>query len=114
MQSVPGRTGQSILPLSKVIMATTLPDLQDWRFSIEFEGIAWAIIDRKGESMNSLGRRPTEELGEIVKAVETGAASGEPKGLVLLSAQGTDVSPGGDVRERQHFDTEAKLQAVER
>ena len=47
-------------------MATTLPDLQDWRFTVDFEGIAWAVIDRKGESMNSLGRRPAEELGEIV------------------------------------------------
>ena len=48
-------------------MPTTLPNLQDWRFAIDFEGIAWAVIDRKGESMNSLGRRPIEELGEIVK-----------------------------------------------
>jgi 3-hydroxyacyl-CoA dehydrogenase / enoyl-CoA hydratase / 3-hydroxybutyryl-CoA epimerase len=70
-------------------MATTLPNLQDWHFSIDFEGIAWAIIDRKGESMNSLGRRPTEELGEIVKVVETAAASGEVKGLVLMSAKET-------------------------
>ena len=43
-------------------MATTLPDLQDWRITIDVEGIAWAVIDRKGESMNSLGRRLTEEL----------------------------------------------------
>jgi 3-hydroxyacyl-CoA dehydrogenase/enoyl-CoA hydratase/3-hydroxybutyryl-CoA epimerase len=47
-------------------MSTPLSDLQDWRFTVDFEGIAWAVMDRKGESMNSLGRRPTEELGEIV------------------------------------------------
>src|SRR5581483_4923674 len=63
-------------------MATTLPNLEDWRFSIDFEGIAWAVMDRKGESMNSLGRRATEELGEIVKAIEAAAANGEVKGLV--------------------------------
>ena len=68
-------------------MATTLPDLQDWRFTVDFEGIAWAIIDRKGESMNSLGRGPTEELGEIVKAVEDMATRGEVKGLVLMSGK---------------------------
>ena len=61
-------------------MATTLPNLQDWRFAIDFEGIAWAVIDRKGESMNSLGRRPTEELGEIVKAVEAAAAERRGQG----------------------------------
>jgi 3-hydroxyacyl-CoA dehydrogenase / enoyl-CoA hydratase / 3-hydroxybutyryl-CoA epimerase len=111
---MPGRTGRSILPLSKVIMATTLPNLQDWRFSIDFEGIAWAIIDRKGESMNSLGRRPTEELGEIVKVVETAAASGEVKGLVLISAKETSFIAGADIREFQSFDTEPKIKEVVR
>ena len=48
-------------------MTSTLPDLKDWRLSVDYEGIAWAVIDREDESMNSLGRRATEELGEIVK-----------------------------------------------
>ena len=114
MQSVPGRTGRSILPLSKVIMATTLSNLQDWRFSIDFEGIAWAVIDRKGESMNSLGRRPTEELGEIVKAIEAAAAGGEVKGLVLMSAKETSFIAGADIREFQSFDTEPKIKEAVR
>src|SRR5262245_53416191 len=95
-------------------MTMTLPDLQDWRFSIDFEGIAWAIIDRKGESMNSLGRRPTEELGEIVKTVETAAANGEVKGLVLMSAKETSFVAGADIREFQSFDTEQKIKEVVR
>jgi 3-hydroxyacyl-CoA dehydrogenase / enoyl-CoA hydratase / 3-hydroxybutyryl-CoA epimerase len=95
-------------------MATTLPNLQDWLFSIDFEGIAWAIIDRKGESMNSLGRRPTEELGEIVKAVETAAASGEAKGLVLMSAKETSFIAGADIREFQNFDTEPRIKEAVR
>jgi len=95
-------------------MAITLPNLQDWRFSIDFEGIAWAIMDRKGESMNSLGRRPTEELGEIVKAVEKAAASGEAKGLVIMSAKETSFIAGADIREFQNFDTEEKIKDVVR
>jgi len=95
-------------------MAITLPNLQDWRFSIDFEGIAWAIIDRKGESMNSLGRRPTEELGEIVKAVEKAAASGEAKGLVIMTAKETSFIAGADIREFQNFDTEEKIKDVVR
>jgi 3-hydroxyacyl-CoA dehydrogenase/enoyl-CoA hydratase/3-hydroxybutyryl-CoA epimerase len=95
-------------------MATTLPNLQDWRFSIDFEGIAWAVIDRKGESMNSLGRRPTEELGEIVKAVEKAAASGEVKGLVLMSAKERSFIAGADIREFESFDTEPKIKDVVR
>jgi len=95
-------------------MATTLPNLQDWRFSIDFEGIAWAIIDRKGESMNSLGRRPTEELGEIVRAVEAASASGEAKGLVLMSGKERSFIAGADIREFEGFDTEAKIKEVVR
>ena len=93
-------------------MATTLPNLQDWRFAIDFEGIAWAVIDRKGESMNSLGRRPTEELGEIVKAVEAAAPSGEVKGLVIMSAKDRSFIAGADIREFESFDTEDKIKDV--
>ncbi|HET7210184.1 MAG TPA: 3-hydroxyacyl-CoA dehydrogenase NAD-binding domain-containing protein [Methyloceanibacter sp.] len=93
-------------------MPTTLPDLQDWRFTVDFEGIAWAVIDRKGESMNSLGRGPTEELGEIVMAVEQAAASGEVKGLVLMSAKERSFIAGADIREFEGFDTEQKIEDV--
>jgi len=93
-------------------MATTLTDLQDWRFTVDFEGIAWAVIDRKGESMNSLGRRPTEELGEIVKAVEEGATRGEIKGLVLMSGKERSFIAGADIREFESFDTEPKIAEV--
>jgi 3-hydroxyacyl-CoA dehydrogenase/enoyl-CoA hydratase/3-hydroxybutyryl-CoA epimerase len=90
-------------------MATTLPELQDWRFTIDFEGIAWAVADRKGESMNSLGRQPLEELGEIVEAVEEGAAAGEVKGLVLMSGKDRSFIAGADIREFEGFDTEPKI-----
>ncbi len=49
-----------------------LPDLKDWRFSVDQWGIAWAEFDREDESQNSLGRRPLEELAQIVEAVEDG------------------------------------------
>ena len=93
-------------------MAMTLPDLQDWRFTVDFEGIAWAIIDRQGESMNSLGRGPTEELGEIVKAVEDMATRGEVKGLVLMSGKESSFIAGADIREFEGFDTEGKIAEV--
>ena len=93
-------------------MATTLPDLHDWRFTVDFEGIAWAIIDRDGESMNSLGRRPTEELGEIVKAVEEAAMRGEVKGLVMMSGKDRSFIAGADISEFESFDTEAKIKEV--
>jgi len=93
-------------------MATTLPDLQDWRFTVDFEGIAWAVIDREGESMNSLGRRATEEFGEIVQAVEEGASRGEIKGLVIMSGKESSFIAGADIREFESFDTEDKIKEV--
>ena len=89
----------------------TLSDLKDWTFTIDFEGIAWAIIDREGETMNSLGRRPTEELGQIVTAVEE-AHAGEIKGLVLISAKDSSFIAGADIREFEGFDTEDKIKDV--
>ncbi|MGH6736820.1 MAG: 3-hydroxyacyl-CoA dehydrogenase NAD-binding domain-containing protein [Methyloceanibacter sp.] len=92
-------------------MPTTLPHLKDWTFTVDFEGIAWGVIDRKGENMNSLGRRTTEELGEIVKAVEA-APAGEIKGLVLISAKESSFIAGADIREFGGFDTEDKIKDV--
>ena len=31
--------------------------LSDWRFSIDAQGIAWAVFDRPGETHNALSRR---------------------------------------------------------
>ena len=53
------------------------PELQDWRFNVDFEGIAWAIFDRQGESMNSLGRRPTASLHPNAAARNGGASPTE-------------------------------------
>jgi 3-hydroxyacyl-CoA dehydrogenase/enoyl-CoA hydratase/3-hydroxybutyryl-CoA epimerase len=93
-------------------MSVTLPDLQDWRFTVDVERIAWATFDRKGESMNALSRRATEELGEIVMAVEEGAAKGEVRGLVLISAKERSFISGADIQEFEGFDTEPKIAEV--
>ena len=79
-------------------MPTPLPTLHDWRLSVDYEGFAWALMDREGERVNSMGRRFTEELGEIVKWAETAAIHGEIKGLVLMSAKPTGFLVGADIR----------------
>ncbi len=92
-------------------MPITLPELKDWTFSVDIEGIAWAVIDRQGESMNALGRQPTEELAKIVAAVE-GAEAGEIKGLVLMSGKESSFIAGADINEFAGFDTEDKIKEV--
>jgi 3-hydroxyacyl-CoA dehydrogenase/enoyl-CoA hydratase/3-hydroxybutyryl-CoA epimerase len=86
-----------------------LPDLKDWRVSVDEEGIAWAIFDREGESANALGRRPLEELGAIVARVEEGARSREIRGLVLMSGKEKSFIVGADIREFGGFETEAQV-----
>ena len=93
-------------------MPTPLPTLHDWRLSVDYEGIAWALMDREGERVNSMGRRLTEELGEIVKWAETAAIHGEVKGLVLMSAKPTGFLLGADIREFSRFATEAQVKEV--
>jgi 3-hydroxyacyl-CoA dehydrogenase/enoyl-CoA hydratase/3-hydroxybutyryl-CoA epimerase len=90
-------------------MSTDLSMLKDWRYSVDVEGIAWAIFDREGESANALGRRPLEELGRIVETVEADARSGAVKGLVLMSGKDKSFIVGADIREFDQLDTEAKV-----
>jgi 3-hydroxyacyl-CoA dehydrogenase / enoyl-CoA hydratase / 3-hydroxybutyryl-CoA epimerase len=93
-------------------MPTPLPTLHDWRLSVDYEGIAWALMDREGESANSMGRRFTEELGEIVKFVDDAARHGEVKGLVIMSAKRSGFLVGADIREFERFDTESRVKEV--
>lgn len=93
-------------------MAETTTDLKDWRFSIDREGIAWAIFDREGESANSLGQRPIMELLAVVERVEASARDKTCKGLVIMSGKEKGYIVGADIREFEHFQTEADVVAA--
>jgi 3-hydroxyacyl-CoA dehydrogenase / enoyl-CoA hydratase / 3-hydroxybutyryl-CoA epimerase len=86
-----------------------LPGLKDWRFSIDQWGIAWAEFDREGESQNSLGRQPLEELSEIVAVVDKRAADKSITGLVILSGKARGFIVGADIREFADFKTETEV-----
>ena len=80
--------------------------LKDWRFSIDGESIAWAVFDREGESANSLGRRPIEELDAIVERVEAEARAKTVRGLVIISGKERGFIVGADIREFETFQNE--------
>jgi len=92
--------------------AADLPELRDWRFEVDFEGIAWATFDRENQSANALGRRPLEELARIVDRVEAGAANGEIRGLVIMSGKPGSFIVGADIREFEQIETEAQVIAA--
>jgi 3-hydroxyacyl-CoA dehydrogenase / enoyl-CoA hydratase / 3-hydroxybutyryl-CoA epimerase len=86
-----------------------MTELRDWRFSIDHQGIAWAVFDREGESQNSLGQRPLEELAAIVEQVERGARDTSIHGLVFSSAKEKGFIVGADVREFEQITSEQQV-----
>lgn len=90
-------------------MAETQSQLKDWRYSVDGDGIAWATFDREGESANSLGKRPIEELLAIIERVEAEARNKTCKGLVIMSGKEKGFIVGADIREFEDFETEAQV-----
>ncbi len=88
---------------------TDMSGLRDWRFSIDQQGIAWAVFDREGESQNSLGRRALEELVAIVERAEQGARDKSVRGLVFISGKEKGFIVGADVREFDQAQTEQQV-----
>ena len=83
--------------------------LRDWRFSIDQQGIAWAVFDREGESQNSLGRRPLEELAMIIERAEQAAREKAIRGLVFMSGKENGFIVGADVREFDQLPDEREV-----
>jgi 3-hydroxyacyl-CoA dehydrogenase / enoyl-CoA hydratase / 3-hydroxybutyryl-CoA epimerase len=90
-------------------MTAALPPLHDWTFMIDAERIAWAILDRQGESQNSLSRRVLEELGLIVEATAAGVKDKSIIGLAILSGKAKGFIVGADVREFETLHSEAEV-----
>jgi 3-hydroxyacyl-CoA dehydrogenase/enoyl-CoA hydratase/3-hydroxybutyryl-CoA epimerase len=82
---------------------------RDWHFSVDQEGIGWAVFDREGQSANALGTRPLEELSAIVDWAEEGARRRTMSGLVILSGKDKGFIVGADINEFDGFTTEAQV-----
>jgi 3-hydroxyacyl-CoA dehydrogenase/enoyl-CoA hydratase/3-hydroxybutyryl-CoA epimerase len=87
-------------------------ELKDWRYSVDGEDIAWAVFDREGESMNSLGRRPIEELARIITQVESDIVTKKIRGLVIRSGKERGFIVGADIREFETFTSEQDVTAA--
>ena len=88
---------------------TELAHLKDWKVSVDQENIAWAVFDREGESANSLGRRPLEELGADRRVRREGRGRQDDCRSRVHFGQGKGLH-----RRRRHprvraLDTEAKV-----
>ncbi|HWA19869.1 MAG TPA: 3-hydroxyacyl-CoA dehydrogenase NAD-binding domain-containing protein [Devosia sp.] len=76
-----------------------MPAAANWRFELDFEGLGWLTIDTPNVPVNTLSTQALTELDAIVIRLEELAASGELKGVTILSAKPSGFIAGADVRE---------------
>src|SRR4051812_23007051 len=79
-----------------------LPAMNNWRFVLDGEGLGWLTIDTPNAPVNTLSRKAIAELETLVLRFEDLIASGELKGVAIVSGKDSGFIAGADVSE---FDT---------
>ncbi len=74
---------------------------EHWQLDIDAEGIAWATLDKAGESANSLSAAVMGELARILDVLENKS----PKGLIFRSGKSAGFIAGADIQEFEKLDT---------
>ncbi|WEX11409.1 3-hydroxyacyl-CoA dehydrogenase NAD-binding domain-containing protein [Chelativorans sp. AA-79] len=69
--------------------------LANWRYTKDEDGIVWLILDRAGESANTLSEVVMTELYTVLEDLRTLNA----KGLVIRSAKKGGFAAGADIRD---------------
>lgn len=73
-------------------------NLQHWRLDTDAEGITWAILDKAGESANSLSRAVMDELGKMLDEFERKP----PKALIFRSGKSAGFIAGADIQNSRN------------
>jgi 3-hydroxyacyl-CoA dehydrogenase/enoyl-CoA hydratase/3-hydroxybutyryl-CoA epimerase len=81
---------------------------QHWTLSRAADGVAWATLDRQGESTNALSAAVMAELASLLDELERQP----PKGLIFCSAKSAGFIAGADIDEFSTLDTPAKGKAL--
>lgn len=76
-----------------------MPAANNWRFELDFEGLGWLTIDTPRSPVNTLSREAITELETLVLRFEDLIATGELKGVILLSGKDSGFIAGADVSE---------------
>lgn len=82
----------------------TLSSLQHWRVETDTDGIAWATLDKDGESANSLSKAVMNELAQVLDAFDRTP----PKAVVFRSGKEAGFIAGADIQEFTQLDSAAK------
>lgn len=93
-------------------MKIDINELENWSFHVDFENLAWATFDCKGQPVNTLGERSIRELEAIIAEVEQQNLKNTIRGLILISGKPTNFIAGADIKEFENIDTEEKALMV--
>jgi len=77
---------------------------QHWLLEVDDDGVAWATLDKVGESTNSLSSAVMNELGLLLDQLDIYP----PKGLIFRSGKSAGFIAGADIQEFTQLDTPAK------
>lgn len=80
-----------------------LPEFYHWRVHLDDAGVAWAILDKKDESTNTLSEGVLIEFDKLLDVL--GAA--KPKGLVIRSAKKSGFIAGAEIGDFKDMDDPA-------
>jgi len=75
--------------------------MKHWQLSMEEGGIVFAVLDKAGESANSLSAEVMAEFGEILDQFD----KQPPKGLIIRSGKEAGFIAGADIEEFSQLDT---------
>ncbi len=84
--------------------------MKHWRLQCDADGIAWATLDKAGETANSLSAEVMAELSAILDRFD----AAPPKGLIFLSAKEAGFIAGADIAEFTRLDTAENARALVR
>lgn len=82
--------------------------MKHWQLLTEESGIAIAVLDKAGESANSLSAEVMAEFGQILDQLDLYP----PKGLIVRSAKSAGFIAGADISEFSQLDTAEKGRAL--
>jgi len=78
-----------------------------WKLSLDLDGIAWLLLDRQDERVNSLSTEVLNELNAVIDQLE----SESPTGLILMSGKPGSFIVGADIREFDATDDADELRS---
>ena len=81
---------------------------QHWQLEVDAQGLAWATLNKAGESTNSLSSSVMDELSQLLDQLDREP----PKGLVFRSGKAAGFIAGADIEDFARRDSAQSARAL--